>query len=186
MLLEAAGDIDIVGESTDGQAAVDEAIRLRPDVVLMDLTLPVLNGVEATSRIVREAEPTKVLVLSMHSGDDHLRAAMRAGASGYLVKGAGVSDLITGIRAVARGEAVLSQRAAATLASSRDEGLLTAREREVLQLVTEGCSTAEVARKLGLSAKTVEAHRSRIMTKLGATNAASLVRSALRLGLIAD
>lgn len=185
MLLEGQDDLEIVGEAGDGQEAVREAMRLRPDVVLMDLGLPVLNGVDATRHIVRDVEGARVLVLSMHGGEDHVRPALRAGASGYLVKGSGVADLLAGIRAVARGEAFLSPGAAAVLLrEDRGEAMLTPREREVLQLVAEGRSTAEVAKALRLSAKTVEGHRSRLMAKLGAQNAASLVRHAVRLGLL--
>lgn len=185
MLLEGHDDLCVVGEASDGQAAVREAMRLRPDVVLMDLSLPVLNGVDATRHIVRDAEGTRVLVLSMHSGEDHVRPALRAGASGFLVKGSGVADLVAGIRAVARGEAFLSPAAAAVMVrSGKSEAMLTPREREVLQLVAEGRSTADVARTLRLSVKTIEGHRSRLMAKLGAPNAVTLVRHAVRLGLV--
>lgn len=185
MLLEGHDDLCVVGEASDGQAAVREAMRLRPDVVLMDLSLPLLNGVDATRHIVRDAEGTRVLVLSMHSGEDHVRPALRAGASGFLVKGSGVADLVAGIRAVARGEAFLSPAAAAVMVrSGKSEAMLTPREREVLQLVAEGRSTADVARTLRLSVKTIEGHRSRLMAKLGAPNAVTLVRHAVRLGLV--
>lgn len=184
-LLAASDEVEVVGEAGDGRDAVREALRLRPDVVLMDLGLPSLNGVDATQHIVRDAPGTKVLVLSMHGGPEHVRPAVRAGASGYLVKGAGLADLVRGIRSVASGEAFFSPGAAAALIQdgARDEAL-TAREREVLQMVGEGSSSAEIATKLRLSVKTIEGHRSRLMQKLGVPNVAGLVRHAVRLGLV--
>jgi len=185
-MLSLQPDLEVVGEAADGEAAVREASRLTPDVVVMDLSLPALNGVDATAAIVSACPSTRVLVLSMYGGPEHVRPAVRAGASGYLVKGTGVAELVSGIRAVARGEPWFSHAIAAVLL--RDEGSgagsLTPREREVLRLVAEGLSSAEIAKQLELSVKTVESHRSRLMTKLDVTNAAGLVREAIRLGLV--
>jgi DNA-binding NarL/FixJ family response regulator len=162
------------------------AKELHPDVVVMDLNLPGLNGVDATQAVVQACPSTRVLVLSMYGGPEHVRPAVRAGASGYLVKGTGVSELVSGIRAVSRGEPWFSHGIAAVLLRDPDGGAgsLTPREREVLRYVAEGLSSAEIARALDLSVKTVESHRSRIMTKLDVTNAAGLVREAIRLGLV--
>lgn len=184
-LLEGQADLEVVGEAADGESAVREAMRLAPDVVVMDLTLPVLNGVEATRHIVRDVAGARVIVLSMHSGEEHVRPALRAGAIGFLVKGSGISDLVEAIRAAARGESFFSPSAAAAIAGAeKKDAALTPREREVLQLVAEGCSSAEIARRLRLSVKTIEEHRGRLMTKLRASNVAMLVRHAVRLGLV--
>src|SRR5262245_14242275 len=172
-LLSAQRGIEVVGEAADGREAVAAALRLRPHVVLMDLGMPGLNGVDATRQIRREAPETFVLVLSMHASEEHVRPAIRAGATGYLLKGSGLSDLVAAIRAVAAGEAFLSPAVAKILlrdAQAEDEpassGPLTGREREIVQLVGEGHSSPDIARLLHLSVKTVEGHRSRIMAKL--------------------
>ncbi len=186
-MLAALDDLEVVGQASDGRAAVREALRLRPDVVVMDLGLPQLDGVEATRHIVRDAPGTRVLVLSMHSGPEHVRPAVRAGASGFLVKGAGLAELVSGIRSVARGEGCFSPTAAAAMlerGAIADRSELTPREREVLKLVAEGLSSAQIAAKLRLSVKTIEGHRSRLMSKLDAGNVAGLVRHAVRLGLV--
>ncbi|MFO0708407.1 MAG: response regulator transcription factor [Sandaracinus sp.] len=185
-MLALESDLEVVGEASDGNAAVKLAKELTPDVVVMDLSLPGLNGVDATGAIVAACPATRVLVLSMYGGPEHVRPAVRAGASGYLVKGTGVSELVSGIRAVAKGEPWFSHGITAILLRDADGGAgsLTPREREVLRYVAEGLSSAEIARTLDLSVKTVESHRSRIMTKLDVTNAAGLVREAIRLGLV--
>lgn len=185
-MLSLEPDLEVVGEAADGERAVREATRLLPDVVVMDLSLPALNGVDATAAIVAACPATRVLVLSMYGGPEHVRPAVRAGASGYLVKGTGVAELVSGIRAVARGEPWFSHGIAAILLREDGSGAgsLTPREREVLKLVAEGLSSAEIAKTLELSVKTVESHRSRLMTKLDVTNAAGLVREAIRLGII--
>ncbi|MBX7193649.1 MAG: response regulator transcription factor [Sandaracinaceae bacterium] len=185
-MLALESDLEVVGEASDGNAAVKLAKELTPDVVVMDLSLPGLNGVDATGAIVAACPATRVLVLSMYGGPEHVRPAVRAGASGYLVKGTGVSELVSGIRAVAKGEPWFSHGITAILLRDADGGAgsLTPREREVLRYVAEGLSSAEIARTLDLSVKTVESHRSRIMTKLDVTNAAGQVREAIRLGLV--
>ena len=192
-LLTATEDLEVVGEVADGREAVDAVARLRPDVVVMDLNMPKLNGVDATREVKEKNEHTKVLILSMYDGEEYVRPAIRAGASGYLLKGSGLSDLVKAIRAVAGGEAFFSPAIAMILLrDSRDDGKrkkdpgdgLTKREREVLTLVGEGKSSPEIAKMLGLSVKTVEGHRGRIMAKLEVRNVAGLVRQAIKLGLV--
>jgi two-component system, NarL family, response regulator NreC len=193
-LLGGLDDVELVGEAEDGQSAVETAARLHPDVVVMDLNLPRLDGVEATRAIRADHPSTQVLILSMYGTEEHVRPAIRAGACGYLLKGSGLADLIAAIRAVAAGNAFFSpQVAKIVLEDSRRSGSgnpgdraadLTPREREVLKLVAEGRSSPEIARELNLSVKTVEGHRGRIMAKLDAKNVAGLVRHAVRLGLV--
>jgi len=195
-LLEGAEGIAVVGEAADGREAVELAARLRPAVVLMDLAMPGLNGVDATRQIKKQAPATQVLVLSMHSGEEYVRPAIRAGASGFLVKGAGLSDLVAAIRAVAGGEAFFSPTAAKVLlrdaaadpdaAGDTGRELLTGREREILQLVAEGKSSKDIGSLLAISPKTVEGHRGRIMAKLNIHDLAGLVRYAVRVGLVAN
>ena len=193
-LLTATEDLEVVGEVQNGREAVEAVARLSPDVVVMDLNMPELNGVDATREIREKPDAPKVLILSMYDGEEYVRPAIRAGASGYLLKGSGLSDLVKAIRAVAGGEAFFSPAVAMILLKdSRGESGstppdpgdgLTKREREVLTLVGEGKSSPEIAKLLGLSVKTVEGHRGRIMAKLGARNVAGLVRQAIRLGLV--
>lgn len=191
-LLAGHAGIEIVGEAEDGREAVAAALRLKPHVVVMDLSMPGLNGVDATRQIRRDAPETYVVILSMHGGEEHVRPAIRAGAGGYLVKGSGLSDLVAAIRAVAAGEAFLSPAVTKILvrdAQGGDEeghpaGPLTGREREILQLVGEGQSSPDIARLLHLSVKTVEGHRSRIMAKLDIHDVAGLVRYAIRMGIV--
>jgi DNA-binding NarL/FixJ family response regulator len=192
-LLDPQEGIEVVAEAETGTAAVARARELRPDVVVMDLNLPGIDGVEATKQIRGELPDTRVVVLSMHSTPEHVRPAIRAGAGGYLVKGSGLSDLIAAVRAVAAGNAFFSPEVAKivledskgeTKAGMRAPNDLTPREREVLQLVAEGKSSPEIATFLGLSVKTIEGHRGRIMAKLDVHNVAGLVRHAIRIGLV--
>ena len=193
-LLASTADLEVVGEVADGRQAVEAAVSLAPDVVVMDLNMPKLNGVDATREIRERPGAPKVLILSMYDGEEYVRPAIRAGASGYLLKGSGLSDLVKAIRAVANGEAFFSPAIAVILLRdsrgernepSKDPGDgLTKREREVLTLVGEGKSSPEIAKMLGLSVKTIEGHRGRIMAKLGVHNVAGLVRQAIRLGLV--
>lgn len=179
--------VEVAGEAADGEAAVREAARLRPDVVVMDLSLPGLHGVDATRAVVA-AGSAAVLVLSMHGGPEHVDPALRAGALGYLVKGSGLSELVTAIEAVARGERYVRGGAGpgAPAARAADGPSLTPREREVLGLVTRGMSSAEIAAALDVSVKTVETHRANLLAKLAVPNVAALVGKALRLGLVDD
>ena len=190
-LLEDRDDIQVVDEVADGRSAIESAVKHRPDVIVMDVGMPVINGVDATKKI-REALPeTRVLMLSMYSNEEYVRPAIRAGANGYLLKGSGLSDLVQAIRSVATGDAFFSPEVAKVLLEdSREEqkpdplAALTKREREVLVHVAEGKSSPEIAKLLGLSVKTVEGHRGRIMAKLDIRNVAGLVRYAIKVGLI--
>ena len=193
-LLDGRDDVELVGEAKDGQAGIDAAHLLRPDVVVMDLNLPRVDGVEAT-RVIRTALPeTQVLILSMYGTEEHVRPAIRAGAAGYLLKGSGLADLLAAIHAVATGKAFFSpevarivlddSRRSGPAADRVGAGELTPREREILRMVAEGRSSPEIARDLELSVKTVEGHRGRIMAKLDSKNVAGLVRHAVRLGLV--
>lgn len=176
--------IEVVGEAADGAAAVQEAARLKPDVVVMDLSLPVLDGVEAT-RAITAAGDGAVLVLSMHDGPEHVAPALKAGARGYLVKGSGLGDLVTAIDHVARGETFMDRALARAPRRAQAEVSVTPREREVLALVARGLSSGEIASALDLSVKTVETHRANLLQKLAAPNVAALVDKAHRLGLVA-
>lgn len=184
-LLSADPQIEIVGEAANGREAVQLAEALRPDIVVMDLSMPELNGVDATQRVRSVSPRTQVVVLSMYATAAHVRPVLRAGARAYLLKGSGLSDLVRAIHAVSRGEAFFSPTVASLVLEAEPESPgLTTREREVLQLVGEGHSSAGIAERLGVSVKTVEGHRSRLMIKLHVTNVAGLVRAAVRLGLV--
>ena len=190
-LLEGQPDIVVTGEAVDGQEAVDQAHELTPDVVVMDLAMPRLNGVEAIRRIRKACPKTQVLVLSMHAGEEYVRPAIRAGANGYLLKGSGLSDLVSAIRSVAQGNAFFSPEIARfILEEARDDrqhtgrSSLTDREREVLRLVADGRSSPQIGSILGISAKTVENHRGRIMKKLSIHDVAGLTKYAIREGLV--
>lgn len=195
MLLDAADDTDVVGEATDGGQAVELALRLVPDVVVMDIRMPNLDGIEATRRIV--AEPalhrTRVLILTTFDADEYVYEALRAGASGFLLKDASAADLLAGIRALAAGEALLSpsitrkviaqftRRADPRLASPALDKL-TRREREVLALVADGLSNEEIAAELVVSAATVKTHMGHLLAKLAARDRAQLVVIAYQTG----
>ena len=189
-ILSAEADMEVVGEAANGQEALDRAAELQPDVVVMDVTMPELNGIEATRRLMESSPRTRVLALSMHKDGVYVREILRAGARGYLLKDSGESDLLAAVRAVARGEGYLSPAVSdAVLNDYRRHvtdpvDLLTSREREVLQLIAEGKTNKEVATHLNLSVYTVEAHRGRIMEKLNLHSTGELVRFALRNGLI--
>lgn len=167
-LLATVPDVTVVGEAGDGETAVRLAAAVRPDVVLMDLNLPGVPGLEATRRILREAPEAAVLVLTMVDDAATVLAAMRVGAHGYVLKGAGQAELLGAIRTVAAGGAVFGAGVAgAVLAGSRRSAApLTDREAEVVALVADGRSNAEIARELGLSLKTVQNHVSRILLKM--------------------
>jgi DNA-binding NarL/FixJ family response regulator len=190
MILAAEQDFEIVGEAANGKEAVELAERLQPDVVVMDVAMPELNGIEATRRLAESAPRTRVLALSMHKDSAYVREILRAGARGYLLKDAFDRDLLMAVRAVAAGDGYLSPSVSdAVLSDYRKHvtdpiDLLSSREREVLQMLAEGRSNKEIATLLKLSVYTVDAHRGRIMEKLNLHSIGELVRFAVRSGLV--
>jgi two-component system response regulator NreC len=187
-LLNHYDDVEVVGEARDGNEALARVAELRPDVVLMDIAMPGMNGIEAT-RLIREQHPhTRVLVLSQHGERQYVLALLQAGASGYLLKRALGSDLIGAVRTVARGETYLHPAVSTVLVEEmrhRSEPL-TPREQEILQHIVRGQTSPQIAAGLSLSVKTVEWHRSNLMSKLNVHNTAELVRVALQCGLVVD
>jgi DNA-binding NarL/FixJ family response regulator len=185
--------LDVVGEASDGEEAVLLAEELKPDIVLMDVTMPILDGVEAC-RQVRESSPeTRVVMLTMHADQEVLAAAVRAGASGYLVKDCSTEEIVNAVQMAANGDTVLSPRLAASMLEEvrnldRDqppeEKVVTAREMEVLQLIADGCSTPEVAERLFISQKTVKNHLASIYQKLDARDRTQAVLAAVRMGIV--
>jgi len=197
LCLEAMGDIEVVAEAEDGQVAVQLANQLRPDVAVVDLTMPRLNGVEAIRQIRRDLPDTEVVVLSVHDSEPYVVQALRAGAAGYVLKRNAATELAAAIRAAHDGQAYLhpsiarrviddylSRIHASEDAASEPHDRLTPREREVLQLAAEGHSTRAIAGLLCLSTKTVEHHRASLMTKLGLHGQTELVKYAIRSGLV--
>jgi two-component system, NarL family, response regulator NreC len=190
LILGAQPDMEIVGEAGNGREAVELAEKLRPDVAVMDVAMPELNGIEATRRMGESAPRTRVLALSMHKDSVYVREILRAGARGYLLKDQIDSDLLAAVRAVARGEGYLSPAVSDAVLNdyrkhvSEPIDLLTSREREVLQMIAEGKTNKEIATVLALSVYTVDAHRGRIMEKLNLHSVNELVRFAVRNGLI--
>lgn len=192
-LIQAFPGVRVVGEAADGNAAFELVARNHPDIVLMDIAMPDLNGLEATTRVVRKFPHVRVLVLSMHAEEEYVGLALRAGAAGYLLKDASATELELAIRSVARGDTYLSPAAAkGVVADYLQRGpepvtareRLTSRQREILQLIAEGHTTKDIARRLGLSIKTVEAHRTQLMERLAIHDIAGLVRWAIRAGLV--
>jgi two-component system response regulator NreC len=197
MCLEAMGDIEVVGEAEDGQMAVLLTAQLRPDVTVVDLTMPRLSGVEAIRQIKRDVPSTEVVVLSVHDSEAYVVQALRAGAAGYVLKRNAATELAAAIRAARDGQAYLHPSIARRVIDDylsrihgSDEAVaepherLTPREREVLQLAAEGHSTKAIAGLLCLSTKTVEHHRASVMTKLGLHGQTELVKYAIRAGLV--
>jgi len=191
-LIEATDDFEIVAEAADGATAVELAERHRPDIVVMDIWLPRLSGIEATRKITQRGG-TRILILSQHDGWTYVEAALKAGAAGYLVKTSSGTQLLSALRAIRAGKSYLSPDIAGRVvdavvrperSSGSPAGALSGREREVLQLIGEGLSSKEIADSLGLSARTVEAHRASVMHKLDIHKVAGLVRFAIREGLI--
>ncbi len=189
-ILAAEWDFNVVGEASNGREAVDMAEQLKPDVIVMDVTMPELNGIEATRRIVKASPKTRVLALSMHKDSVYVREILRAGARGYLLKDSSQQDFLSAVRAVAQGKGWLSPEVSdAVLDDYRKHvtnpiDLLSSREREVLQMIAESKTNKEIANTLHLSVYTVEAHRGRIMEKLNLHSIGELVRFAMRNGLI--
>jgi DNA-binding NarL/FixJ family response regulator len=189
-MLRAQPDIEVVGEAEDGRQAIVQAKLHRPAVVLMDLAMPLLNGIQATRAILRELPGTKVLILSSYSENEYVKQAIEAGATGFLLKQTAANDLLNAIREVHRGNAFFSppiarrlrDQSRAASASGRPRprtNTLTAREVQVLQLISEGFSNKEMAAQLGISTKTVEKHRQQVMNKLEIHDIAGLTRYAL-------
>jgi DNA-binding NarL/FixJ family response regulator len=196
LLLEAEGDMLVVGEATNGQQAVQETKRLRPQVVVLDLAMPLLNGVEAARQIADEVPDARVLILSSYSDDQHLRQAVQAGVAGYLVKETAGNDLMRAVREAAQGNAFFSPSVGQLLLTQwrgtflpagqpkPDTTSLTCRQVEVFQLIAEGYMTKQIADLLSLSVKTVEKHRQSLMEKLDMHNIATLTRYAVASGII--
>lgn len=183
-MLEDEPDIRVLGEASDGQDAVDAALKLRPDVIVMDFALPSMNGAVATRRILQSIPFAKVLILSMHAEPNYVRTCLDAGARGYLLKNAMDLELVSAVRRVAAGEQVLDPRVGRLPAPDEPRPELSTRELEVLQLIVHGKSNKEIAVVLGLSANTVAVHRANIMQALGIHNTAELVVHAIRTGLV--
>ncbi len=195
-LLNAQSDMEVVAEAGTGREAVAQAVAVKPDVALLDVAMPDLNGLGATREIKEQLPAAAVLILTMHDREDYLFQALRAGASGYVLKGADIDDLLTAVRAVARGGVYLFPQVAKELLSdylrrvrsgedvkSSYDGL-TDREREILQLIAEGKTAARIAEDLHISAHTVRSHRDNIMMKLDLHDRAALIRYATRRGLV--
>jgi two-component system response regulator NreC len=195
-LLDTRPEVEVVGDASSGREAVTATEQLMPDVVLMDMIMPGLNGLEATRQIRKRAPKSRVLILTGYMEDEQIISALRAGASGYVVKRSDVEELLLGIQAVHRGNTYFSSAISEGDAvnqylwqAKQEDGkigydLLTSREREVLQLIAEGYSNQKIAEELFISVKTVEAHKAHIMSKLRARNRTDLIRYALRKGLV--
>jgi DNA-binding NarL/FixJ family response regulator len=194
-LLALVGDIEVVGEAVNGSEALKMVAQLQPDVVLMDIAMPIMGGLEATRRITKEFPKTKVLVITQHDDKEYVFPVIESGASGLISKAAASSELAAGIRSVYQGDSFLSPSVAKLLVENYQQTAgermhqdpyyqLTGREREVLKLLAEGYSTQEMADMLVITRKTVEGHKTNLMTKLGIHNRIDLVKYALRRGII--
>lgn len=195
LVLERQPDFAVIGEANNGREAIDLVIRETPDVVIMDIAMPLLNGIEATRRITEERLKTAVVILSMHSDEGYILKALRAGARAYLLKDSADADLIQAVRAVCAGKAFFSPAVSKVLADDylrqiRQQGvddpyeLLTVRERELLQLIVELKATKDIAAMLGVSPHTIDTHRSNLMQKLNVHSIAELILYAVRRGVI--
>ena len=195
MLLQSFQDVEVVGRARDGEEALRQIESTQPDVVLMDVGMPGLNGIEAARRASKQWPTSRILMLSMHADEAYVYEAMRAGASGYVLKGADREELEHAIRTVAGGETYITPAVSSAVidalarrgdsdSPSSPLDVLTSRQREILQLIAEGVSTKQIAVRLRLSAKTVESHRANLMARLGIRDVPGLVRFAIRTGLI--
>jgi DNA-binding NarL/FixJ family response regulator len=192
-LLEKIDGIDVISAVGDGWEAVKAVQTDAPDLVLMDIAMPELNGLDATSRIVKESPATRVILLSMHANEEYLQQALQSGASGYLLKGAELAELELAIKTVSRGESYLTPAVAKYAIEAYREksdgptgplAKLSMRQREILQLIAEGHTTKDIAQRLNVSVKTVETHRAHLMERLEIHDVPGLVRFAVRVGLI--
>jgi two-component system response regulator NreC len=197
LLIDGQEDMEVVGEAADGWQTVEKALELRPDLVLLDITMPGLNGLEAASEIRRKAPDIRLLVLTMHDDEAYLRQFLQIGVSGYIVKQAADTEVVDAVRAVGRGETFIYPSLAGVLVDryldrpkstkqASSNGELTARETEVLQLVAQGYTSQQIADRLSISVNTVLTHRAHIMEKLDLRGRAELVRYALAKGLLAS
>lgn len=202
MLLENMTDVEVVGEAGDGREAVQLIKKTRPDVVLMDISMSGLNGLEATAQVSQECPQTRVVVLSMHITEQYVTQSLRAGAAGYLLKDAAAAELEQAVKTVAKGETYLAHAVSQHVISDyrrrlghkgdaeqheqSPTGPLTPRQREILQLIAEGRTTKQIAALLHRSEKTIEAHRVRLMNQLDIHDVAGLVRYAIRIGLVSS
>jgi len=195
-LLERHDDIKVVGEAADGREAVKLAATLKPDVVVMDISMPVLNGIEATQQVLEVSPSSRVIILSMYSTSEHIFRSFKAGAQGYLLKESAGEDVVNAVRVVREGKRYLTDKITETLLddfihqrslveSESPVSRLSKRERHILQLVVEGKSSSEIGSQLFLSPKTIETYRSRIMHKLSINDVPGLVKFALQHGLTA-
>ncbi len=195
VLLEAQPDIKVVGEATSGEEAVSKTGEIQPDIVLMDITMPGMNGLEATRQIRQHSPDVKILVLTMHEGDEYFFKILDAGASGYFVKGGSSSELVAALQAVAQGDVFLHPTMTKKLLSDYLQRVrtghdkesydgLTNREREILKLIAEGYTNQEIAQRLVISPTTVQTHRANIMGKLGLHSRTELIKYAIRRGFI--
>ena len=193
MLLEKLEEVEVVGEVRDGAAAVEAVENMTPDIVLMDIAMPGLNGLDATARVKKARPGTRVIMLSMYTTEAYLQQALKVGAAGYLLKDAERSELELALRTVMRGEVYLTPSVAKFAVDAfrhQSEGeagplrKLTPRQREILQLIAEGRTTKDIARRLNLSVRTVETHRAELMARLDIHDVPGLVRLAIRSGLI--
>jgi two-component system, NarL family, response regulator NreC len=189
LILSAHADLTVIGEAANGREAVDLAEKLKPDIVLMDVAMPELNGIEATRRMVAANPRIKVLVLSMHKEAVYVREILKAGARGYILKDAIDTELLNAVRSVAKGDGYISPAVSGALLNDYRKDvtdpvdLLSGREREVLQLIAEGKTNKEIATHLNLSVYTIDSHRGKIMEKLNLHSTGELVRFALKHGL---
>jgi two-component system response regulator NreC len=198
-LLNAEPDVEVIGEAGDGEEAISKTVELAPDVLLLDITMPRLGGIDVIRMIKAKNLPVAILVLTMHEDEEYLRETLKAGALGYIPKKAAESELISAIRAVHRGEIYLYPSMVKPLVEEAIYGktihdelpfdsyeLLSQREKEVLRLIAQGYTNQEIAERLFLSVKTVETYKARMMEKLSITSRAELVRYALQRGLLTD
>lgn len=193
-LLEEEPNLSVVGEAEDGRAAVNLACQLKPDIVVMDIAMPLLNGLEATRQLKQQCPESRVLILTMHDNEEYIRQVLEAGAMGYILKDAAARELISAIRSIYRGEAVLSPAVTRLViedylrwGGARPQGEvdgLSPREREILQLIAEGYTNKQIAEILSISIKTVQAHRNRLMQKLDLHDRGELIKYAIQKKII--